>query len=206
MSIELVMISNHLILCLPLILLPSIFPIIRVFSNESALCIRWPKYWSFTFRIVHVLSLSHVWLFVTLWTVACQAPLSVGFPRQEYWSGLPFPSPGDFSQSRDHTWVSCIAGGFFTIWATSASVLPMNTQGWFPLGLTNLISLLSKGLSRVFSSYSSHLVAIQERAFVLKAAVQSESRNRGKVLLHKIVEPCTILGPPLFGLLFMGKN
>ena len=45
-SIELVMLSNHLILCCPLLLLPSIFPSIEVFSNESALCIRWPKYWS----------------------------------------------------------------------------------------------------------------------------------------------------------------
>ena len=60
MSIELVMPSNHLILChpllhlilcYPLLLLPSIFPSIRVFSNESVLCIRWPKYWSFSFNI-----------------------------------------------------------------------------------------------------------------------------------------------------------
>ena len=51
MSIELVMPSNHLILCHPLLFLPSIFPSIRVFSNESALCIRWPKYWSFSFNI-----------------------------------------------------------------------------------------------------------------------------------------------------------
>ena len=50
MSIELVMPSNHLILCCPLLLLPSIFPSIRVFSNESALPIRWPKYWSFSFN------------------------------------------------------------------------------------------------------------------------------------------------------------
>ena len=50
-SIELVMPSNHLILCCPLLLLPSIFPGIRVFSNESAFCIRWPKYWSFSFNI-----------------------------------------------------------------------------------------------------------------------------------------------------------
>ena len=50
MSIELVMPSNHLILCCPL-LLPSIVPSIRVFSNESVLCIRWPKYWSFSFTI-----------------------------------------------------------------------------------------------------------------------------------------------------------
>ena len=51
MSIESVMPSNHLILSRPLLLLPSIFPSIRVFSNESAHCIRWPKYWSFSFSI-----------------------------------------------------------------------------------------------------------------------------------------------------------
>ena len=75
MSTELVMPSNHLILCCPLLLLPSIFCSIRVFSNESALCIRWP---------------------------------SIG---------------------------------------ASASVFQMNIQDWFPLGLTSLISLQSKGLS-----------------------------------------------------------
>ena len=51
MSIELVMPSNHLILCCPLLLQPSIFPRIRVFSSESVLPIRWPKYWSFSFSI-----------------------------------------------------------------------------------------------------------------------------------------------------------
>ena len=51
MSIESVMLSNHLILCYPLLLLLSIVPRIRVFSNEVALCIRWPKYWSFSFSI-----------------------------------------------------------------------------------------------------------------------------------------------------------
>ena len=51
MSIESVMPSNHLILCHPLLLLPSIFPSTRVFSNELVLCIRWPKYWSFSFSI-----------------------------------------------------------------------------------------------------------------------------------------------------------
>ena len=82
MTIELMMPSNHLILCCPLFLLPSIFPSIRFFSNESALCIRWPKYWSFS----------------------------------------------------------------------SASVLPVNMQDWFPLGLTGWISLQSKRLTRVFSN------------------------------------------------------
>ena len=78
MSIESVMPSNNLTLCHPLLLLPSI----RVFFNESTLCIRWQRYWA----------------------------------------------------------------------SASASVLPMNIQGWFPLGLTSLTSLLSKGLSRVFSN------------------------------------------------------
>ena len=82
MSTELVMPSNHLILCHFLLLLPSIFPCLRVFSNELSLHIRWPKYWT----------------------------------------------------------------------STSASVLSVNIQGWRPLGLTGWISLLSKGLSRVFSS------------------------------------------------------
>ena len=77
-----VMPSNHVILCHPFLLLLSIFPSIRVFSNESALCIRWPKYWSFSFSIS----------------------------------------------------------------------LPVNIQDWFPLGLTGLISLKSKGLSRVFTN------------------------------------------------------
>ena len=60
MSIESVVPSNHLILCRPLLLLPSIFPSIRVFSNESALRIRWPKYWSVSFNISP--SNEHLWL------------------------------------------------------------------------------------------------------------------------------------------------
>ena len=62
--------------------------------------------------------LSHVWLFVILWTAACQAPLSMGFSRQEHWSGLPGPPAGESSQPRDWTQVFCFAGRFFTIWAT----------------------------------------------------------------------------------------
>ena len=80
-SMESVMPSNHFILCHPLLLLPSVFPSIRVLYNKLALGIRWLKYWSFSFSIV----------------------------------------------------------------------LPMNIQGWFPLGWTPLISLLSEGLSRFFS-------------------------------------------------------
>ena len=51
MSIELIMLSNHLIPCCPLLFLPSIFPSIRIFSSKSDFCIRWPKYWSFTFSL-----------------------------------------------------------------------------------------------------------------------------------------------------------
>jgi len=65
MSSELVMPSNHLILCHPLLLLPSIFPSVRVFSNESALCIRWPKYWSFT--IIPSIECSRLISFRTDW-------------------------------------------------------------------------------------------------------------------------------------------
>ena len=65
-----------------------------------------------------VKSLSRVRLFATPWTVAYQAPPSMGFSRQEYWSGLPFPSPGESSRLRDRTQVSRIQGRRFNLWAT----------------------------------------------------------------------------------------
>ena len=58
--------------------------------------------------------LSHVQLFATPWTVAHQAPLSLGFPRQEYWSGLPFPSPGDLPKPGIVPMSAELASGFFT--------------------------------------------------------------------------------------------
>ena len=57
---------------------------------------------------------SHVQILVTLWTVACQAPLSMGFFRQEYWSGLTFPSPGDLPDPGIEPASLALAGGFFT--------------------------------------------------------------------------------------------
>ena len=59
--------------------------------------------------------LSHVQLFVTPWNVACQVPLSMGFPKQEYWSGLPFPSPGDLPDPGIKPASPASAGGFFTL-------------------------------------------------------------------------------------------
>ena len=73
---------NHLILCLSLLLLPSIFPKIKVFSNESALPIMWPKYWSFSFSISPSKVYSGLISFRIDWL------LFMGFSRQKYWSGL----------------------------------------------------------------------------------------------------------------------
>ena len=87
MSIESVMPSSHLILCRPLLLLPPIPPSIRVFSNESTIHIRWPKYWSFSFNIspsnefVVFQLLSHVQFFVTPWNAAHQPSLSYTISR-----------------------------------------------------------------------------------------------------------------------------
>ena len=69
-------------------------------------------------RKSEVKSLSYVRLFLTTWTVAHQAPLSMGFSRQEYWSGLPFLFSRRSSWPRDQTWISCIVHRGFTIWAT----------------------------------------------------------------------------------------
>ena len=77
MSIKLVRPSNHLILCLPLFLLPSVFPSIRIFSGELALCIRWPKYWSFSFSI----STSSEQSWFPLGLIGLNALLSKGLSR-----------------------------------------------------------------------------------------------------------------------------
>ena len=83
MSTESVMPSNHLLLCRPLLLLPSIFPSIRVFSNESVLHIRWPKYGNTnSSRGSLTVMVNHFRLFATSWTIQ-----SLEFSRPEYWSG-----------------------------------------------------------------------------------------------------------------------
>ena len=161
--------SNHLILCRPLLLLPSIFPSIRVFSNGLVVCIKWPKYWTFSFSISPVQSLSHLPLFVTSWTAARQASLSFTnfqslLKLMSIESGMPsnhlilcrpllllpsiFPSIRIFSNE----------SALLTSWlestgvSASASVLPMNTQDWSPSEWTGWIYLQSKGLSRAFSN------------------------------------------------------
>ena len=71
--------------------------------------------------IVVTYSLSHVQPSVTPWTVVCQAPLSTGPPKEEYWSGLPFLSPGDFPDSEIELAYPARAGGFFTTEPTEGS-------------------------------------------------------------------------------------
>ena len=191
--------SSHLIFCHPLLFPPSIFPSIRVFSKESAVPIRWPKYWSFSFnnspsnehpgliyfrmdwldllvvqgtlksllqhhssKIINSSALSFLYsiekcysffqfdflfgrsadflIVLMVWSFCvcmraqsfqsrqtlcnlmdCSLPGSSvhGFARQEYWSRLPYPPPGDLpNPGIDISYVSCIAGAFFTVWPT----------------------------------------------------------------------------------------
>ena len=102
MTIESVMPTNHLILCHPLLLLPSIFPSIRVFSNESALRIRWPKYWSFSFNINHStldVALGQNWALWNLGVSArmdtqdCALSVDILVPGCLTHGGLLFPAP-----------------------------------------------------------------------------------------------------------------
>ena len=81
--------------------------------------------------------LSCVWLFVTLWTIVWQAPLSMGFSRQKYWSGLPFPSPGDLPDSGIKLASPAspgLTGGFFISWATGLKAMEDGTLGIRLLG------------------------------------------------------------------------
>ena len=107
MPVESVMLSNHLILCCPLLLLPSIFPNIRVFSNESTLWIRWPKYWSFSFSISPSNEYSGLISFRINWFYSL---LSIGLLRvfsnttvskHQFFSA----QPSLWSSSHIHTWL-----------------------------------------------------------------------------------------------------
>ena len=107
MSIKSVMPSSQLILCHPLLLPPSIFPSITIFSNQSVHCFRWPKYWSFSFSISPsseysgLISFRIDWLDLLATQGTSPPGSSVRFPRQGYWSGLPFPPLGESSRQRD---------------------------------------------------------------------------------------------------------
>ena len=106
MSLESVMLSNHLILCQPLLLLSSIFPSIRNFFSELALHIRWPKYWSFSFSISPSNELSGLTSFRIDWfyLLAVQGSLE-SFPAPLFESIFLSPQPSLWSNSHINTWL-----------------------------------------------------------------------------------------------------
>ena len=116
---------------------------------------------------------SHVQLFATLWTVACQALLSMGFSRQEYWSGLPFSSPGDLPDPsiKPRSPVSpALAEGFFTTGATwKAHVLLVTTVKLHSLGLEDRGWVM---VGRITSFFSSFLISSSLLSPFLAPAIQ----------------------------------
>ena len=104
---------------------------------------------------VKVKSLSRVRLFATPWGVAHQVSPSMGFSRQEYWSGLPFPSPGESSQSRDQTRVSRIAGRCCAIWATREVLTQREVSFYIKVSSADLI--LPSSQMDLYNSFPSPL-------------------------------------------------
>ena len=96
---------------------------------------------------VKVKLLSRVQLFATPWTVAHQAPPSMGFSRQEYWCGLPFPSLGDLPWPKDQTQVSCIAGKCFNLWATREAQIMKRGESKMPPSLIWKVAKMTLHLS-----------------------------------------------------------
>ena len=93
--------------------------------------------------------------FVTSWTVVHKAPLSIGFPRQEYWSGLPFPSPGDIPDPGIEPQVSCIAGRFFTDWITrEACLFPYSISNFRNIFLTSKLQRFIHVSSIIYTEFS----------------------------------------------------
>ena len=132
MSIESLMPSSHLILCCPLLLLPSIFPTIRVFSNELALDIRWPKYWSFSFTISSSNEYSEMISFRMDWLdlLAVQGTLKSLFQHHSSKASIFGTQPSLWSNSHIHTWlleVHCNS------WLSAATALPF--QRWESWGI-----------------------------------------------------------------------
>ena len=112
--------------------------------------------------------LSHVQLFATAWIIAFQAPLPMKFSRQEYWSGLPFPSPRDLPRPRDRTSVIHIENRFFTIWATrelwGSIFFFLNTLFFICFSVTVSVSFvylkdlpLAGNSESIFNVFSHHL-------------------------------------------------
>ena len=115
--------SNHLILCHPFLLLPSFFPTIRIFSNESTLCMRWPKYWSFSFSISSSNVYSGLISFRTDWLyhLAVQGTLK-SLPQQHSSKASIFQCSAFFMAQLSHTYVTTGKTIALTRWPLSAKV------------------------------------------------------------------------------------
>ena len=144
MSIELVMLSNHLTLCYPILLMPSIFPSIRVFSNESVLCIRWPKYWSVSFSISPSNEYSGFISFRIDWLdlLAVQETLNSKYSRECYWFNVHafcfkitwsvhIPSLSSYPDRWGQDWIS-----------TSRRLVEVTTSSLFPSVETTRLHIL----------------------------------------------------------------
>ena len=174
--------SNHLVLCCPFLLLPSIFPSIRVFSNESVLHIRWPKYWSFSFSFSFSIGPSNEYSGLIFFRIdwfdlfAVQGTLQESSPTPQFksisslvLSLLYGPTLTSITLSTKVRLVKAMvfpvnqfltSGGQSIGTSASASVLPMNIQDWFPLGLTGWNSLQSKGLFKSLLQHHSSKASI----------------------------------------------
>ena len=183
MSIKLVMPSNHLIFCGPFLLLSSIFPSIRVFSNESVLHIRWPKYWSFSFSISPSNEYSGLIAFRIDWLDLLAVQGTLKNLLQHHHSSkaslerVAIPFSRRSSQLRDWTWVFCTAGRFFM-----SKLLEKTCD---PLGHTKALSLDPEA---VCSSY----VAKQYDA-VWKSP---SGLNGGHEKLHPTLQPLLMTCSP----------
>ena len=147
MSIKVVMVFNHLILCCPLLLLPSIFPRIRIFSNESALCIKWPKYWSFNFSISPSFQIDWLDLFAVRGTIKSLI--------QHY-----------SFESINSSALSLLYGSTLTSELTTGKTISLIT--WTFVG--QVMSLLFNTLSKVCHSFSSK----EQTSFNFVAVVLSD--------------------------------
>ena len=119
--------------------------------------------------------LNGVWVLATPWTVARQAPLSLGFSRQEYWSGLPCPPPGGSSRPKNRTWVSGTAGRFFTDWATREAL---------PAGYHKLIFYACESASVLW--ISSSVSYFRCRSYVASSRRRSFS-DRDTLYIHPLL-------------------
>ena len=148
MSVELVMPSNHLILCRPLLLLPSIFPSIRVFSNELALPIRWPRYWSFSLSISPSNEYSGLFpLGLAGWISLQSKGLSRVFSnttvqKHQFFSAQPSIKKLDYKVQLSHPYVTTGKTIALTVWTLVGKVMSLllNTLSRFVVTALNLLA------------------------------------------------------------------